>query len=114
MALQVSYSGANLYTELTVRLLNGVKSKTPRKDVIAVQAGGKAMYQDRRVEWNVAGGGDPLEKPQQYLLFLKYRPAADAYVVIKSWHIQSAVIKAAFPEDKAAASQFKSENDANW
>ena len=81
----VSNSRVNLYTENTVQVIDAIKPKNLTTNVIAVvEVGGKARYNGRVNEWNVAGKGDPLEKSHQYLLFLGYRPEADAFFILKA------------------------------
>jgi hypothetical protein len=95
------------------KLRDTIKIQSPIKDPLAVlQRGGKARLVDGRViEYNVSGQGDPILLGQRYLFFLSYHKEADAYHVIKMWHVENGVIKAAYPAEKAAASRFQSEND---
>jgi hypothetical protein len=108
-------SRSSLYTEYTIRVLDTVKSaaKVPVTDSLVVfRQGGVARLESGRViEWPVSGRGDPLMLRQQYLFFLTYRGEAEAYLVDKFWHVKDGSIKAAYPDEKARASQFRSEND---
>jgi len=107
-------SQAALYTEYTLRTVNTVKPKVLENEtLLLLRRGGKTRLDDGRVvQWKVTGqGDDPQSDGRQYLFLLKYSPEIDAYLLLKMWHVENGLIKAAFPVEKANALIFRSEND---
>src|SRR5262249_33272035 len=101
-----------LYTEYTVNVLQSIKplSLAPNTAIAVLRRGGEARLSDGRVvKLQVGGEADQLLVGHQVLLFLTYQAQAQAYLILKMWHIQQGVLKASFPDDVARVSKGMSE-----